>query len=232
MSTYKYSLFDYHAISQAEITLDGITVLAGDNGCGKSTLSRWLYYLVNTSSRFEELLFQELKDQLENILRQGRSISRELNRYADGFSSSFTEISIRIHSVRYQEENSVQQVMQLFEDALTMLEEALNRYLADTKSVYRLQRMNQYLQLNIQSDGDIQAGISSYVSDRIHDAEGFLNDFHQNLEARSVERLFDLIHASYRVTDSEPERIQLSEDGVKLLRKNELGSLLALDRAI
>ena len=47
MSTYKYSMFDYHAIAETEITIDGITVLAGDNGCGKSTLSRWLYYLVN-----------------------------------------------------------------------------------------------------------------------------------------------------------------------------------------
>ena len=31
---------DFRAISQAEIKLDGITVVAGVNGCGKSTLSK------------------------------------------------------------------------------------------------------------------------------------------------------------------------------------------------
>ena len=74
MSTYKYSLFDYHAIAEADITIDGITVLAGDNGCGKSTLSRWLYYLVNTSSRYEELLFGELKGQLDELLVYARLV--------------------------------------------------------------------------------------------------------------------------------------------------------------
>lgn len=232
MSTYKYSLFDYHAIKQAEITIDGITVLAGDNGCGKSTLSRWLYYLVNTSSRFEELLFHELKEQLDSMLRQGRSIARELGRYNDGFATEFTEISSSIHTVSYYDENSVQHLMQLFEDAMMMLKDALHKYLVENRSEFRIQRMNRYLQLNIQNNGDVQSGIESFVSDRLKDAETFLGEFHHNLEERSVERLFDLIHAAYRVTDSEPQRVQLSEDGVKLLRKNELGSLLALDRAI
>ena len=55
MSIYRYTLSDYHAIKKADITIDGITVLAGENGCGKSTLSRWLYYLVNGAQQFEDL---------------------------------------------------------------------------------------------------------------------------------------------------------------------------------
>lgn len=38
MSNYRYTLSDYHAIKEADITINGITVLAGENGCGKSTL--------------------------------------------------------------------------------------------------------------------------------------------------------------------------------------------------
>ena len=45
-------------------------------------------------------------------------------------------------------------------------------------------------------------------------------------------KFFDLVHSAYGVQDKEPERIQLSEEGVKLLRKNGLGNLLAIDRAI
>lgn len=232
MSTYKYSLFDYHAVQQAEITINGITVLAGDNGCGKSTLSRWLYYLVNASSRFEELLFQELKDQLEESLRQGRSIARELSRNSDGFAMEFMEILNHIKAVGYHGEKSVHQVMQLFEDAMMTLHRALDKYLVHNLSEYRIQRMNRYLQLNVKNDGDVRSGIDAYVADRVNEAAGFLNEFRHNLENRSVKQLFDLIRANYQVTDSEPQRIQFSEDGVRLLRKNELGSLLALDRAI
>ena len=53
MSKYRYSLHNYHAIEHADIVIDGITVLAGENGCGKSTLSRWLYYTINGATEFD-----------------------------------------------------------------------------------------------------------------------------------------------------------------------------------
>lgn len=53
MGKYIYKLLGYHAVKEAEIKLDGITVLSGINGCGKSTLSRWLYYLINGSRDFD-----------------------------------------------------------------------------------------------------------------------------------------------------------------------------------
>ena len=82
-------------------------------------------------------------------------------------------------------------MMHLFEEAMMMLNEALNRYLIDNRSEFRIQRMNRYLQLNIQNDGDVQSAIDTFVSDRLKDAEAFLGDFHHNIEKRSVERLFD-----------------------------------------
>lgn len=233
MSTYKYSLFDYHAISQAEITLDGITVLAGDNGCGKSTLSQWLYYLVNTSSRYEELLFGELKEQLDGPLRQGRSIVREISRAGREFNASdFLEISANIQRVSFNDENAVQQVMQLFRDSIHLLGIGLIEYLSDTKSEYRVQRMNRYLNLNMDKQEDFPTAIDGYIKEKLNEADAFLSEYQRNIEERTLERFFDLIHTTYQVQDKEPVRIQLSEDGVKLLRKNGLGNLLALDRAI
>lgn len=35
MSNYRYTLSDYNAIKEADIAINGITVLAGENGCGK-----------------------------------------------------------------------------------------------------------------------------------------------------------------------------------------------------
>ena len=233
MSTYKYSLFDYHAINQAEITIDGITVLAGDNGCGKSTLSRWLYYLVNTSSRYEELLFGELKEQLDGLLRQGRSVVREISRSGREFNASdFQELSSTIQRIGFSDEDAVQMVMQVFKDSIHLLGIGLIEYLSDVRSEYRIQRMNRYLNLNIEKQEDYPTAIDAYVKDKLNEAESLLSEYHRNVEERTLERYFDLIHTTYLVQDKEPERIQLSEDGVKLLRKNGLGSLLALDRAI
>lgn len=233
MSTYKYSLFDYHAIAEADIIIDGITVLAGDNGCGKSTLSRWLYYLVNTSSRYEELLFGELKGQLDELLRQGRSIVREISRPGREFNASdFLEISSNIQRVLFTDENAVQIVMQLFRDSVHLLSIGLIEYLSDTRSEYRIQRMNRYLNLNIERPEDFPTAIDGYVKGKLNEAETLLSEYNRDLEERTIERYFELLHSTYQVKDKEPERIQLSEDGVKLLRKNGLGNLLALERAI
>ena len=233
MSSYKYSLYDYHAVGQADIELEGITVLAGDNGCGKSTLSQWLYYLVNTSTSFDELLFRELQEQLDGILRQGRTISREIDRVSQGFSSSdFIELCTAILTTRYMQEDSVSRIMQIYEDAIRLLGKGLSDYLSGTKSEFRIQRMNRILNLGTQYENDPKASIDYYVENRLKEAEAYLSEYHQHMEERSMEHFFDLIHNTYHVQDKEPERIQLSEDGVKLLRKNGLGSLLSLDRAI
>ncbi len=232
MSTYKYTLYDYHAIKQAEITIDGITVLAGDNGCGKSTLARWLYYLVNTSSDLDILLFEELKEQLDSLLRQGRNINRELSRYARNFrSNDFLELAGGIQKVSLQQENAVQAVMQMFDDAIQLLGAGLMDYFSGTESVYRVQRMNRLLQLD-ENTANIEESVTRYVDGILQEAENFLADYNRHSEERGVEHFYDLLHSHYQVEDKEPERIQLSEDGVKLLRKNGINVLLALDRAI
>ena len=68
MSTYKYNLQNFHAIERAEITIEGITVLAGENGCGKSTLSKWLYYIVNEVYNFEQNLFKDYIKSLSSLI--------------------------------------------------------------------------------------------------------------------------------------------------------------------
>lgn len=40
---YRLYLKNFRAIEEADITLDGITVVAGINACGKSTISRLFY---------------------------------------------------------------------------------------------------------------------------------------------------------------------------------------------
>lgn len=62
------SVRDFRAIHTAEIQLEGITVVAGINGCGKSTLSKLLYYALHHANLYEKLILEETNHQLRPYL--------------------------------------------------------------------------------------------------------------------------------------------------------------------
>lgn len=58
---------DFRAIKEADIIIDGITVVAGENGCGKSSLSKLLYFLYKTVANYDVLVRTQLGDELHSI---------------------------------------------------------------------------------------------------------------------------------------------------------------------
>ncbi|WP_426063218.1 AAA family ATPase [Flavobacterium sp. DSP2-3-1] len=60
---------DFRSINSADIIINGITVVAGENGCGKSTLSKLLYYLYKTISNYDVLVSGKLSSDLSNVAR-------------------------------------------------------------------------------------------------------------------------------------------------------------------
>lgn len=59
----------FRAIKKSDIVINGITVVAGENGCGKSTISKLLYYLYKTAANYDELVAKGLRGKLRNIER-------------------------------------------------------------------------------------------------------------------------------------------------------------------
>lgn len=76
MNTVELTVNDYKAISKADIALDGITVLSGINGSGKSSLSKLLYYAFKYANAFERIPSVEM-DQLWDIYRTVHSLRFE-----------------------------------------------------------------------------------------------------------------------------------------------------------
>ena len=72
---YTFKLSNYHAIKDADITLDGITVLSGENGSGKSTISRWLYYLLKGVTEHEKYVEKDSEYAIRRILNKIRRTS-------------------------------------------------------------------------------------------------------------------------------------------------------------
>ena len=44
----RLKIYSFRAVKSADIIIDGITVVTGENGCGKSTLSKLLYFFYKT----------------------------------------------------------------------------------------------------------------------------------------------------------------------------------------
>lgn len=63
----RVNIENFRAIHKAEIKIDGITLVAGENGCGKSTLSKLLYFLYKNVSDYENIVEKQLLDNLGKL---------------------------------------------------------------------------------------------------------------------------------------------------------------------
>lgn len=72
MNTHAFSISGCGPISHANIRLHGITVLAGENGSGKSTVARWLNASLFVMNRYEHLVEEDGKRDILDKLRDLR----------------------------------------------------------------------------------------------------------------------------------------------------------------
>lgn len=71
MSKCIYRFSDCHAMKKAAIPIDGIRGLCGINGCGKSTLSKWLYDIVNGANEYDKCRMVDGQWDYGNTMKPG-----------------------------------------------------------------------------------------------------------------------------------------------------------------
>ena len=65
----KLSIKNFAKIKEADIIVDGITVIAGENNTGKSTVGKILFSLFNSLSNLDEKIFEERLNEIESTNR-------------------------------------------------------------------------------------------------------------------------------------------------------------------
>lgn len=237
MSLYRYTLSDYHAVKEADLTIDGLTILAGENGCGKSTLSRWLYYLVNGVQCFDTFTTKEYVEKVDRLIRQQSMAAREIRHYIQTDDQLLNVV--RANPVKYYpnaayNEEMVQQVQERFVQSVHALGDMIAEYLQNTKPGVRRDRIMMYLNMEVIGDvaADAKQVAEDFVDKNVRLLHQMTEKLNSDIESRPLDRFLKNIRHEYDEQDTVPERMQLYEDGVELIEGKRVSSLFNLSRAI
>lgn len=231
MNSYKFTLKDYKAIKEAEIDLNGITVLAGENGAGKSTITRWMYYLVEVISEFEWYAYEELRNDLFSILSDYRMATFDARINDNGIAASVNKWRLQFSQIDFNEEDAVLRQIEEAKDIIVKVADFVANNISKRNRLgYRFMRLMTYWEINDIEHFDRDSFIERHVG-RIDEV---YNDYVTKVQDRSLGYLYEYVRQhhddSYRLPVS--NSIQLYEDKVPILEKKIFGHLFGLNRAI
>ncbi len=238
MSKYTYIVRNYHAIKEAVIKLDGITVLSGVNGCGKSTLSRWLYYIINGTNNFENFLYADYKENIRHLVNRMQYACMDLGRYNRQKHEQLRisveqlyEIVEKLKIVNVDSKELVNTIYDLFIQALNTTREFLTLAFDENIPEARKARIISYLNQEIK-DNDLDRAIKEFYERNERFINVLTNKLYRNLEERPYNTFFESINTHFSIDDKAPSDIHLEEDGVDILEAEHISTTFNLQRAI
>lgn len=226
MSKYTFKLSNYHAIENAEITLDGITVLSGENGSGKSTISRWLYYLIRGTNDYEYFVDRESFNEIRPLVDSIRRASMLLD-----YDSAIRGTQTR-QMLNELWDKGIEAYQEKFDSIVESLLESIAVELSDRKMPMALRRLSTIFQVDYSKNDSLDTFLGR-VSNKLHGSyyEIMINSVERK-KKRDTYSLASVIRNIASVGDGWPNDISLKEDTVSLLNKRVFQEPVMLNRAI
>ena len=210
MDKLRIKVSDFHAINKADILLNGITVLTGENSSGKSTLSKLLYYGLYLNLRYENIRYDNLKSNWNRLLFRLMNFSDDLKIETRDYFADF---------INNNDFDNNKNSVRLFIDRLKPLYRGMVESLDFRRFVYSVLPPD-YTSLNqdVVDDGLDFDGAFLLIEKYLSEIE---TDFIQKRQNRPVSDFFDLYReiTHFNVKQSqlslfEFEKCILSEDRV------------------
>ena len=132
-----YSILKYMKKGNVKIVL-----IAGPSSSGKTTTTRWIYYLLEIISNFEEYAFADYKNALRHVVNKLDAIRREVGFYSDmDKMPNISRLRSRIMNLQNESQDEIAAFTLLFEEATIKLAEVLKTYFDSPKDLSRKQRL-------------------------------------------------------------------------------------------
>ena len=237
MSSYKYTIKDFHAIKNAQITLDGITVLSGINGCGKSTLSRWLYYIVNGTVDYDKILIEDYKSNIIGALNRINFALHDINRFyrhnnrSDDFSIIIKTQNVinQLAHLNCKSPDDIKNANDLFLQIIHSIGNFLvNEKLVDLPKA-RVERFFSFLGIDF-TENNLNNAVDKFIDVNFHWMTSLTARLFTDLNNRPRKLFYDHISSKYNI-DEVPKFLQLNEDGVDVIEEH-ISNIYNLDQVI
>ena len=212
MSPIQISIKGYRAVKSAEIDLNGITVISGINGSGKSSISRLLYYAIKYANDFESIVDNSLKTELNPI-------DRLIQSSTTGIRRGVATVDIWNHYKTAAESNDFDEKIESYSAALKALKEYVIRHehTNDQNTVNSLNRLRSIIEesvLNKKSNGN--ASLSELIDYVIK----VLSEIRVQADNISANRDYNLYRNNLTgILEDDLKNVRITEYGVPLLGK-------------
>lgn len=229
MNTYKFFLKDYKAIKEADIELNGITVLSGENGAGKSTITRWIYCLVEVFAKYDKFVYDDLCNDILTILKEYNLIFRNVIFESSGISSSIMKWRYQAKSIDYTSSDNLLRIVNEAKDIIVRVADFIEQNNKKDKIMKQhISRSMKYLGIDNKDDFDREL----YILQTTSKIERAYQNYRSNIVKRQRDNVFNYVREEYDENLKTPNVIQFYEDNIPILEDKSIGFLFGVQRAI
>lgn len=168
MSPIQISIKDYKAVKSAEIGLNGITLISGINGSGKSSISRLLYYAFKYANDYESIAS-------DSVMPELRQIGRLVSNLTMGLRRGVSSVEMRNYYRHAEDANSIEVKIDAYSAALELFKEFVveNENTLDSNDENVLKRIRSIIDDSIlEKRKNKDASLSEMIEDVIKKTQG------------------------------------------------------------
>jgi len=210
-SSVTINIENFRAINKANIKIDGITLVAGENGCGKSTLSKLLYFLYKTASNYENIVEEQLLDRLQNF-RLYINILLQESKLQPRDKREVREEVRKIITTSSKEEDWI--------ELINKIEYLLNKQQIDISKINRIRWISKdLLNESFSDENQINFGkIKEFIINQFKEAEGkkssrpislFTNELRKEFADTKLPMKFEVFEDDSKIVSLEEKKISI-----------------------